>query len=298
MRFMVETQEHLPSGQSFSHPFFVARLENAEVHWGHLLVIRTTGPASWSEAEASVLLSVAFMLETLIDANTDLDKLDAHQIQALSRQLVLVQENERRAIARELHDEATQSLSSLLIRMKLLEMNCNEPDSVQAQIKDLRKMTAQIMNNLHRLAVELRPPTLDHLGIVAALEQLIDQVNREKLFELQFEVVGQVPQNLDVQVKTALYRITQEALMNIRRHSQATQSDIVLEARPNRLTLIIEDNGVGFNPIAAMHTGRLGLIGMRERAEALGGSLFIESQPSHGTTIFAEIPYEIDPGIS
>ena len=108
------------------------------------------------------------------------------------------------------------------------------------------------------LAVELRPPTLDHLGLVAALEQLFDQVNREKLFEVQFEVVGQAPHDLDPQVKTALYRIAQEALMNIRRHAQATQADIILKAHPQRLTLVIEDNGVGFNPVEGMHTGRWG----------------------------------------
>lgn len=264
--------------------------------WGCLRGEGASPQNSWSEKDIQLFSALSTLISMHVDLEPNRRKLDALQIQALSRQLVFIQENERRTIARELHDEATQSLSSLLVRMKLLEMNIHDPESTLEQIKELRKMTAQIMNNLHRLAVDLRPPALDHLGIVAALEQLIEQINREKQFDLQFEVVGPVRQDIDPQIKTAIYRIAQEALMNIRRHAQATQADIILESRQNRLMLVIEDNGAGFDPTAAFQSGRLGLIGMRERAESLGGSLYIESQPTQGTTIFAEIPYEINPG--
>ncbi len=214
------------------------------------------------------------------------------QLQALSGRLVEVQEAERRHIARELHDETGQALSSLLLGLSLMEKEAHQPQAVIARALELEVLADGMLENLHRLAMNLRPASLDHLGLIPALEQYITSFGEQHGLDVQFEALGLAEDRLPSSVETAVYRVVQEALTNIARHARASHVDVLLERRGERLLAIIEDDGVGFEVEEAMQTSRLGLVGMRERARALGGTLTIESAPGAGTTVFVEVPYD------
>jgi len=212
------------------------------------------------------------------------------RLQTLSRQLVEVQENERAYVARELHDEAGQVLTSLMVGLRLLERDAQNPEATVAGVRNLKGMVEDVLDGLHRLAIDLRPASLDYLGLDAALRQHLETIAERNKITGQIETVGldvRLPKDMEI----ALYRIVQEALLNVVRHAQATRVDVFLERRPDKLVAIVEDNGIGFNEEAALSSGRLGLLGMRERAEMLGGNLTIECGRSGGTTLLVEVPY-------
>ncbi|MCB0195222.1 MAG: GAF domain-containing protein [Anaerolineae bacterium] len=220
-------------------------------------------------------------------------KASHEQLQSLSRRMVELQETERRQIARELHDEAGQALTGLMVGLRLLEREVDCPDAVMARVVDLERTTDGVLESLHRLAMNLRPATLEHLGLVSALRQYIKGFNAKYEPVTKFEVIGLDDHTrLPLALETNVYRIVQEALTNIVRHAQSTNVDIVLKRSDNQIRLIIEDNGVGFNAKTITKNGRLGLLGMHERAEMLGGTLSVESTIGVGTTILVEIPYD------
>jgi two-component system sensor histidine kinase NreB len=156
-------------------------------------------------------------------------------------------------------------------------------------LSDAKGLADCVLEDLHRLAMDLRPAALDHLGLVAALEQFANKMNTEGL-SVQFKVVGFGEERLPQDLETSLYRIVQEALTNVRRHAQASNVGILLRRDDGRVVVIVEDDGVGFTPDQAEKGERLGLVGMRERAEMLGGILTIESSLEEGTTIIVEVP--------
>jgi len=215
----------------------------------------------------------------------------AERLQALSRRLVGAQEAERSRVARELHDEAGQALASLMVNLHLLEQEAQRPEKVTSLAAELKRTTDNVLENLHRLAVDLRPASLDHLGLEAALRQYIEAFSRQHNLSVEFEAVKLNNGRLPSEVETALYRVVQEALTNVARHAQATRADVILEGRGDRLILIVEDNGVGFDTNAAIPEGHLGLIGIKERAEMLNGKLVVESEVGQGTTMVVEVPY-------
>ena len=222
----------------------------------------------------------------------ELAEREALRAQLLERVLA-AQEEERRRIARELHDEAGQALTSLMVGFGILQQNLDDPYAVAANLADLKLTTNRILENLHRLAIDLRPASLDHVGLVAALRQYADVCRRQSNISIDFEAVGlDEHRRFSPEVETAIYRIVQEALTNAMRHAQATHVDIILECRNGHLIAIVEDDGIGFDPTTINTQEHLGVFGMRERAAMLGGTLTIESQPGIGTTIHVEVPYE------
>ncbi|MBI3941803.1 MAG: PAS domain S-box protein, partial [Chloroflexi bacterium] len=214
----------------------------------------------------------------------------SEQLKTLNRQLVAVQETERRNIARELHDEAGQLLTSLAISLRLLEKELDNPQARSARLGELRQLTDTISAHLHRLATDLRPPLLERLGLVAALRQHLATYANQHGIEAQFETVGWEDVRLPPEIGITIYRIVQEALTNAARHAHASRVGVLLERRQDQLMVLVEDNGVGFDPDAAWQKGRLGLLGIRERTEMLGGNLTVESEAGKGTTLFVEIP--------
>ncbi|MEA3339417.1 MAG: GAF domain-containing protein [Chloroflexota bacterium] len=212
------------------------------------------------------------------------------QLQALSRRLVDVQEATLGRVARELHDETGQALSALLLSLSLLERNADDPVAVITRVNELEGLVDRTLENLHRLSMNLRPASLDHLGLVPALEHYVELFSAQHDLVAQFEAVGFGDERLPPAVETAFYRIVQEALTNVARHAQATRLDVLLERRGDKIVILIEDNGVGFDTEGAIKSGRLGLFGIRERAEMLGGALTIESAIGAGTTVLVEIP--------
>ncbi|HEY6072002.1 MAG TPA: sensor histidine kinase, partial [Anaerolineales bacterium] len=216
----------------------------------------------------------------------------SERLQILSRRLVEVQEKERLYIARELHDQASQTLSSLILGLGILEKDTETPPSIQTRIAGLKEMTGQVLKELHRLAINLRPASLDHLGLTPALLQFINAFSQDTHLPIRFKTVGfDEDERLSQDMETTLYRIVQEALTNVIRHAKASRADVVLERRGRSMLVIVEDDGKGFDPGLDRGSGHLGLLGMQERAEMLGGVLTVESLPGKGTTLFVEVPY-------
>ncbi len=213
-----------------------------------------------------------------------------HRLQVLSRQLVDVQEGERRRVALELHDEAGQLLTSLLVGLRLLENEAGRPEAVVLRIKELKHLADAVQEGLHRLATDLRPAALEHLGLVPALGQLASKHSVSGGPSVQLETLGLEGRRLSFDLETALYRIAQEALTNATRHADAKNVSLVAERRNGQIILVVEDDGRGFDVEVANRSGRLGLLGIRERAEMFGGHLLVESSPGSGTTLVVEVP--------
>jgi signal transduction histidine kinase len=211
-------------------------------------------------------------------------------LQTLSRQQVDLQEAERRAISRELHDEAGQVLTTLKVRLRLLERHADRQHEVTSRAGELIDMVDAVQDELHRLAANLRPASLDHLGLASALRQYLAELDQQHRQIIEFEAVAMEGERFPPEVEIALFRIAQEAVTNSVRHARAERVSIIVERRDRRIIMVIEDDGVGFEPDGIAEEGHLGLVGMRERTEMLGGSLLVESAPGAGTTIVAEVP--------
>jgi signal transduction histidine kinase len=196
------------------------------------------------------------------------------------------QELERRRLARELHDETGQALTSILLGLRALEESGG--DDVGAAVGDLRELVVQTLQDVRRLAVELRPTALDDFGLGAALERLASTFSDQTGTTVELESrLGD--DRLPSDVETVLSRIVQEALTNVVKHAQAEHVSIVLQRKGGAVTAVIEDDGRGF---AGGHQrdGGLGLVGMKERVELVNGRLEIESAEGAGTTLVVEVP--------
>ncbi|GMU67090.1 MAG: hypothetical protein AMXMBFR36_33640 [Acidobacteriota bacterium] len=233
-------------------------------------------------SQASVAVENAILFEQMQASSV--------RMRSLSRRLVEVQESERRNIARELHDEAGQALTSLRLGLRLLEREIGGGGSVTARVAELVQRTDAVIEGLHRLAVDLRPASLDHVGLEAALRQYARSAAAKFGLDVHFKARGFTDERLPPMVETALYRVVQEAMTNVVRHAGAKRVDVLVEQRGDRVQVMVEDDGVGFDSLLVRPGEHLGLLGMRERAEALGGTLTIESRPGGGTTVVAEVP--------
>ncbi len=211
------------------------------------------------------------------------------RLQSLSRRLVEVQENERRYIAQELHDDASQALTGLMFGLRLLEQEVNHPEIMLQQVEGLKKLTDGVLEELHRLAMGLRPASLDYLGLVAALEQLVKDTDKRYNLNVRFRSSGFTSEvRLSEHFEISVYRIVQEALTNAVRHANAKNIDVILERRDGKIIVMIEDDGVGFDTMQTLKSGHLGVIGMQERAQMMSGTLQIESIPGSRTTVVLE----------
>lgn len=220
--------------------------------------------------------------------NAMLDTLVGYQerLRELSQRVLTTQEEERRRIARELHDDPAQSLTALLVLLKMLQDR--QPQVNGKLLRELIELTSGTLETLRAIAQELRPPALDDLGLPAALEGLASHYRQRFNLPVQVTVRGQ-RQRLDAETELALYRIAQEALTNVAKHAQAKQASIQLTFKNESVTLCIEDDGIGFDLREAIGRG-LGLFSMRERAQLVHGDFEIQSAPAIGTRIRVEIP--------
>ena len=201
------------------------------------------------------------------------------------RRVVEAQELERRRLARELHDQTGQELTSVLLGLKAVEEAKSGAERAEA-LAAVREQVVETLHDVRRLAVELRPKALDDFGLVPALERLRDTFAEQTGMRVDLE--SRIRERLPTDVETALYRIVQEALTNVVKHAQATAVSIVLAPKDRAVTALIEDDGRGFTPDGSGEG--LGLLGMGERLALLGGRLKIESSHGAGTTIVAEVP--------
>ncbi len=215
--------------------------------------------------------------------------------QQLLQRLVSAQEEERTRISRELHDQMGQSLTALLMVIDSMNQSGAENEPSQKRLDKLKILVEELMDQAHLLAWELRPPALDNLGLRAALEQYVKEWSRSTGIRADFASQGLTNlEHLDRIIETTLYRIVQEALTNVHRHSGSEIVSVLLERMEGEVTVIIEDNGTGFDveAVTSGNSERLGLVGMRERIELIGGSLTIESTPEQGTTVYARVAGE------
>lgn len=204
------------------------------------------------------------------------------------RRVVAAQEAERRRLARELHDETGQALTSILLGLRTVG-EAHDGQELEHALGEVRELVRSTLQDVRSLAVELRPAALDDFGLVPALERLTSTFETQTgiSVDLQSSLPGK---RLPPEVETALYRIVQETLTNVVKHARASSVSVILARKDGAASVLVEDDGVGFDP-ARTREGGLGLVGMRERVGLLGGRLAVESRPGAGTTLVAEVPY-------
>jgi len=211
----------------------------------------------------------------------------------LLRRSVSTQEEERSRIARELHDEIGQTLTGLATGLRGVQQSLNgDLNHVRLLLRQLEGMTVKAIGELGRLVADLRPSLLDDMGLRAALGWYVEQVNRHGPTPVELTLSGS-RSRLPLEIETTLFRITQEALTNVARHAQASQTVVQLACDDAQAQLCISDDGVGFDPVAVLERETQlgwGLVGIRERARLAGGDCRIESAPGQGTTLTIEIP--------
>ncbi|HEY64112.1 MAG TPA: HAMP domain-containing protein [Caldilineae bacterium] len=216
------------------------------------------------------------------------------------KRVIHAQEEERRRIARELHDETGQALASLMVGLRNVE-EARTPEEMRHRLQDLRHVLAATLERVRRLAFDLRPPVLDDLGLVAALRRYAQQYQERFGITAEVQAVGLEDQRLAPEVETAVYRIVQEAMTNAAKYASCAHLSVLLQLHDRQLSVIVEDDGCGFDVerILGSEAGqtKLGLYGMQERAELIGGRLDIESQPGAGTAVYLRVPLRGQPGL-
>jgi signal transduction histidine kinase len=203
------------------------------------------------------------------------------------RRVVEAQELERRRLARELHDETGQALTSILLGLRSIRAAAGEREAEEAEAS-LRELVVQALQDVRSLAVELRPSALDDFGLTPALQRLAATFQERSGIVTSLES-GLGETRLPPEVETVLYRLVQESLTNVVKHAGASSVGIVLTRREDGVGVVVEDDGAGFAQ-ADVREGALGLVGMRERLALLDGTLAIESTPGGGTTLVAHVP--------
>jgi signal transduction histidine kinase len=217
------------------------------------------------------------------------------QLKSLFRRLVSVQEDERRRIARDLHDHLGQQLTALRLNLEAFRLQCGLDEAQINQLERTQRLADDLDRSIDFLTWQLRPPTLEDLGLAAALKELAGSWSGRGSLEAQFHSIGMDGVRLNREVEENLYRIAQEALNNVVKHAGAHQANVVLTRSEQRLSLLIEDDGCGFDH---RHIGtsddqsrrHLGLLSMRERAGLIDGELSVDSELQRGTTILIRVP--------
>jgi PAS domain S-box-containing protein len=272
-----------PSAWHHVNPILTRLGERRLIQWNNTVLRATNG----------AVIGTASIGEDITErkqAEADLTNA-AHRMQALARRLVEVQETAQRRLSTELHDRIGQSLAALAINLNIIDsaVPAPQPAALADRLRDSGVLLKDAIAAVRDVIGELRPAMLDDYGLLAALRWVAQQHGRRTGMETQVE--GQEPApRLAPEVDMALLRIAQEALANALKHSQARRASLQLQCRDRRLTLIIADDGVGFEPNGQLTSGgHWGLAMMRERAEAVGGRLHVESAPGAGTRIMVEL---------
>ncbi len=232
-----------------------------------------------SEQQARILLEQA--------------RLQQEEMRLLSHRILLVQEEERKRISRELHDVIAQMLTGINLRLATLKVAAAaDSKGLSGKISRTQRLVEKSVNIVHRFARELRPAVLDDLGLIPALQSFLKIFSREAGIRVKLTAFEGV-EELSIAKRTALYRVAHEALTNVARHAKAGRAEVNIQKHSNAIGMDISDNGRGFELTHVLHNNkckRLGLLGIRERVEMVGGKFSVESAPNRGTTIHAMIP--------
>jgi signal transduction histidine kinase len=254
---------------------------------GGVLVVQRTGDEPFTREQADLLRMIALEAGIAIENARLFGELrEANErLQSLSRRLLAVQEEERRHIGRELHDQIGQMLTALKLMVDSLQY---PGTSVPDVIEQARGLIDELFGTIRGLSLELRPPMLDDGGLLPALLWHVEQYQQQT--RIPVDVRHTELPRLSGEVETAAFRIAQEALTNVARHSGATSARVLVWIANELLMMQIEDDGAGFDAEAAWQQPSGGLSGMRERATLLGGRLAVDALPGRGTTISVELP--------
>ena len=216
------------------------------------------------------------------------------KLRQLTRQIITAQEEERKMISRELHDDVVQTLVGINVELSALSKGASVGlSAMKAKIARTQRLVENSVNEVHRFARELRPAVLDDLGLIPALHAYSKSLAERKKLKIQMTAFGGV-EALGNTKRTVLFRVAQEALTNVARHAQATEVRMSIREISGAIRMEIRDNGRSFNIKEALHSRnpkRLGLVGMKERVEMVGGQLSIDSATGKGTIVRAEIPF-------
>mgnify|MGYP000363989470 CR=1 FL=1 len=262
---------------------------SGEQSFGALAVFSLDETRHFSERDVALLTGIGRQTGIVIE-NARLYENLRYYIQRITQ----AQEEERKRIARELHDETIQMLVVISRRLELLTTITEPlPETAIRHLEALRQVVAEALSGIRRFVQDLRPPALDHLGLVAVVEGLTVELGEREGICTHFVVKGE-PRRLMPESELMLFRVIQEALSNVRRHARASHVTVELDFQPERLRAIVEDDGRGFNaperPGDLVTSGRLGLAGMYERTRAIGGVLTIHSESGRGTSVIVEVP--------
>ncbi len=232
-----------------------------------------------------------FLQGTLNEISVKLEGLQ--QKQQIGLRIVQAQEEERRRIAREIHDGPAQSLANLVLRAELCEqLLSRDPGSVRSELEKLKNSVRCVLQDIRKIIFDLRPMCLDDLGLVGGLRRFFGDFQERYCLPVEFLVFGQ-EKALEHTYSIALFRIVQEALNNIVKHARASRVVVKLELLPQQVIIVVKDDGMGFDPrLVEQDGGHYGLLNMRERAQLLNGELQVKSAPGKGTEIYVMIPIE------
>lgn len=278
-----------------THPVVCVPLIGKKRNLGIMILVNSNGH-TFAASEIELLSSIGVQIGIAIENALLFDALrDKEQARTeLLRKIIATQEEERRRIARELHDETSQALTALNVGLKTAVMvPAEHPDDVKQRLVPLKMQAAGMLEEIQRMIRDLRPSLLDDLGLVSAIDWYAEVRLKNEGIQVAWEVIG-TERRLAPEMETTLFRVAQEAISNVARHARAENVSILLGFEVHSVTLEIEDDGIGFHAAEILPTARkteaYGLLGMRERINLLGGELMIESQIDQGTRIQAKIP--------
>jgi signal transduction histidine kinase len=220
-------------------------------------------------------------------------------LRLLTHKILIAQEDERREISRELHDEIAQTLTGINVRLANLKREATvNTKGLKGKIAGTQRLVQESVKSVHRFARQLRPALLDDLGLIAAISSIINGLKERTHLPIALTTFSEL-KDLDVKNRTVLYRVAQEALTNVVRHADAKAVKVSFTNQRKTVLMEIKDDGRSFNVqhvLLAKNRKHLGVLGMRERVEMVGGKFKIESGPGKGTLISAEIPFRRSPG--
>ncbi|MEX0602124.1 MAG: sensor histidine kinase, partial [Bacteroidota bacterium] len=235
--------------------------------------------------KSSVALANARLYENL--------RLHEKELELLSGARIVAQEEERRRIAREIHDGLGQILTAIKFNIEILEDTIRLNDEERKRVEDVKSLLDGVMTEAREISYNLMPSILDDFGLAPAVQHLCEQTSTRTGLKIRFQSHG-LADRLHPSLETGLYRIIQEALNNITKHAEATTVEVQLIGTPASVRMMVEDDGKGIpaadSPVKNQGPGGMGLVGMRERVSSFRGTFHLESRPGHGTEIHVEIP--------
>ncbi len=235
-----------------------------------------------------VSVALKYLHDNLQGIGDQVEKLQ--QKQQLGLRIILAQEEERKRVAREIHDGPAQSLANLVLRAEICEKLLeNDPDELGGELSDLKEMVRTSLNEIRKIIFDLRPMVLDDLGIIATLKRYLEEFQEKHQINIEFASPGEQSKRVKG-LETAIFRVVQEALNNVVKHAEASYVHVKVEIAQEVVNIVVRDNGKGFEVGSEYGEESFGLMGMQERVELLEGTFKLNSSPGKGTEIFVQIP--------